>query len=47
MMDPVNVPGTSEEHANWQRKMTWDLEEVFASEYVRRVLAHVNAARQG
>jgi len=47
MMDPVNVPGTSEEHANWQRKMTRDLEEVFASEYVRRVLAHVNAARQG
>ena len=47
MMDPVNVPGTSEEHANWQRKMTWDLEEVFASEYVRRVLAQVNAARQG
>ena len=47
MLHPVNVPGTSEEHANWQRKMTWDLEEVFASEYVRRVLAHVNAARQG
>jgi 4-alpha-glucanotransferase len=47
MMHPVNVPGTSEEHANWQRKMTCDLEDVFSSEYVRRVLAHVNAARQG
>ncbi len=21
MADPVNVPGTSDEHANWQRKM--------------------------
>ncbi len=44
MMDPVNV---SDEHANWQRKMTWTLEEIFASEFVRRLLGHVNAARQG
>ena len=22
MTDPVNVPGTSHEHANWQRKVT-------------------------
>ena len=25
MTDPVNVPGTSHEHANWQRKLTADV----------------------
>jgi 4-alpha-glucanotransferase len=46
MPDPVNVPGTSDEHANWQRKMTADLAEVFALEAVRRLFADVARARQ-
>jgi 4-alpha-glucanotransferase len=45
MMDPVNVPGTSHEHANWQRKMTVGLEDIFASSSVRRQFQAVHAAR--
>lgn len=29
MLDPVNVPGTSTEHANWCRKLTGDLDAMF------------------
>ncbi len=32
MGDPVNVPGTDTEHANWQRKVTAGIEEVFEDE---------------
>ena len=45
MPDPVNVPGTSDEHANWQRKMSSSLDEVFSRESVRRLLRDVQAAR--
>ena len=47
MPDPVNVPGTSDEHANWQRKMSADLAEVFALEGTQSLLRRVNTARQG
>ena len=45
MTEPVNVPGTSDEYPNWQRKMSCLLFEVFASDSVRRVLSDVQAAR--
>jgi 4-alpha-glucanotransferase len=45
MLEPVNVPGTSEEHANWQRKLSRDLTDLFASDYVRRVTDAVHLAR--
>jgi len=47
MADPVNVPGTSDEHANWQRKMCTDLAEVFARERIQLLLRRVSAARHG
>jgi 4-alpha-glucanotransferase len=47
MPDPVNVPGTSDEHANWQRKMSGDLAEVFALGHVGRLFADVRLARNG
>jgi 4-alpha-glucanotransferase len=47
MVDPVNVPGTSDEHANWQRKMSCDLDGIFRSAQVRRLLDAVQAARTG
>jgi 4-alpha-glucanotransferase len=28
LADPVNVPGTSHEYPNWQRKLDADLEEI-------------------
>ena len=45
MPHPVNVPGTSDEHANWQRKMSCDLDELFSRDSVRALLHEVHAAR--
>jgi 4-alpha-glucanotransferase len=45
MPDPVNVPGTSDEYANWQRKMSADLAEVFARQSVQRLFRDVDVAR--
>jgi 4-alpha-glucanotransferase len=47
MGDPVNVPGTDTEHANWQRKVTHDTAEIFARSDVRDILAAMNSARRG
>ena len=47
MADPVNVPGTSDEHANWQRKMSCSIDEIFGSEAVQRLLHDVRVARSG
>ena len=45
MSDPVNVPGTSDEHANWQRKVTMSIDEALGSEAARRLFADVRRAR--
>jgi 4-alpha-glucanotransferase len=45
MPDPVNVPGTSDEHANWQRKMSCRLDEAFGRPQVRRLLDAVQRER--
>jgi 4-alpha-glucanotransferase len=45
MTDPVNVPGTSHEHANWQRKVTADIEDAFGRESSLRLFADVRQAR--
>jgi 4-alpha-glucanotransferase len=45
MPDPVNVPGTSDEHANWQRKMAVDLGELFADPSVTDLLRQVGQSR--
>ncbi len=45
MTEPVNVPGTSNEFPNWQRKMSRALAEILAGDGVRRVLSDVQAAR--
>jgi 4-alpha-glucanotransferase len=47
MGDPVNVPGTDTEHANWQRKVTQDTANIFARADVRDILAAMNSARRG
>jgi 4-alpha-glucanotransferase len=46
MPDPVNVPGTSDEHANWQRKMAAELGELFADPSVIDLLRQVGQSRQ-
>lgn len=45
MADPVNVPSTSDEHANWQRKVTEGVETLFDHEPVRRVMRDIDRAR--
>ncbi len=45
MEDPVNVPGTSNEHPNWQRKLAADLEDWLAADRVRSLAQRITAAR--
>jgi len=45
MADPVNVPGTSHEHENWQRKVTDSLEHTFSRESIGRLFRDVQQAR--
>lgn len=47
MSDPVNVPGTDQEHANWQRKVALDTTEILARADVGDILDAVNRARRG
>ena len=37
MTDPVNVPGTSVQHANWQRKLSEDLSVTLQKEEVQEL----------
>ena len=42
---PVNVPGTSSEYDNWQRKLTVDLDELFSNPAVTRILSSIRDVR--
>jgi 4-alpha-glucanotransferase len=45
MIDPVNVPGTSHEYPNWQRKLNADLEDIVARADILEELAEIGRAR--
>lgn len=47
MTDPVNVPGTYNEHANWQRKVSMETRSIFDRADVRDMLDAMNRARRG
>ena len=47
MPDPANVPGTDQEHANWQRKVSMNTAEILARPEVMDMLSAMNVARQG
>jgi len=47
MIDPVNVPGTSTQHANWQRKLSADLSEFLHKHEVQEMLSAMSKARRG
>ena len=47
MTDPVNVPGTDREHANWQRKILMNTADIFARADVRDMIDAMNRARRG
>lgn len=46
METPVNVPGTRDEHANWQRKLDTDLEDWLEWDDVSRLARRITDARQ-
>jgi 4-alpha-glucanotransferase len=43
---PVNVPGTSTQYANWQRKLEHDLDDAFADPNTISVLAEISIQRK-
>jgi len=47
MEDPVNVPGTSDEHANWRRKLVADLDQWLDTDSARSLGARLTRARSG
>lgn len=47
MTDAVNVPGTDQEHANWQRKVALDTADIMQRADVKDMLSAMNAARKG
>jgi 4-alpha-glucanotransferase len=47
MIDPVNVPGTSTEHPNWQRKVDEDIGKTLQHSEVIEMLNAMNKARRG
>lgn len=47
MIDPVNVPGTYDEHANWQRKVAMNTRDIFDRPDVRDMLEAMNRTRRG
>lgn len=46
MEEPVNVPGTSDEYRNWQRKLTKNTEQIFSNEEIQQLLQQLTSARK-
>jgi (1->4)-alpha-D-glucan 1-alpha-D-glucosylmutase len=45
MRDPVNLPGTSTEHPNWQRKLTHEVDALFAGTTRRALCQRLDSER--
>ncbi|MFS2221793.1 4-alpha-glucanotransferase [Pantoea sp. B65] len=46
MEKPVNVPGTTDQYPNWRRRLSKTLEEIFADDYVNRLLKDIDRRRR-
>lgn len=46
MSEPVNIPGTATEYANWRRRLSQDIENIFADKSVQALLTQVNRTRK-
>ena len=46
MLTPVNVPGTFQEHRNWQRKLRYPIEGLFERPAVQAIRAAIRQERQ-
>lgn len=45
MSEPVNIPGTSQEYVNWQRKLSVDLESIFADKRIQALAKKLTEVR--
>ncbi|CAM3921981.1 4-alpha-glucanotransferase [Vibrio aquimaris] len=45
MDKPVNIPGTTDEYPNWRRKLSMNLDEIFAKEGVNRIASKLTKER--
>jgi (1->4)-alpha-D-glucan 1-alpha-D-glucosylmutase len=45
LRDPVNVPGTTTQHPNWQRRLPRDVDALFAGRQVQALCARLRAER--
>lgn len=46
MLLPVNIPGTSDQYANWRRKLPRTLEEIFTDPTILRIFSIINRYRK-
>ncbi|RDV26150.1 4-alpha-glucanotransferase [Alteromonas aestuariivivens] len=46
MDKPVNIPGTFNEYPNWRRKLSADLESIFATSHIRELAGRLTDARK-
>lgn len=46
-VEQPNLPGTTDEHPNWRRKLSRDLEVIFATSDAARILAEISGIRSG
>lgn len=46
MDKPVNIPGTVDEYPNWRRKLSVNLDDLFASEAVNRIATNLTETRR-
>jgi len=46
MDQPVNIPGTVDEYPNWRRKLSMNLDEIFAHEGVNRIASRLTDVRE-
>ena len=46
MDQPVNIPGTVDEYPNWRRKLSMNLDEIFAHDGVNRIASRLTEVRE-
>ncbi|WP_261883403.1 4-alpha-glucanotransferase [Vibrio pelagius] len=46
MDQPVNIPGTVDEYPNWRRKLSMNLDEIFAHDGVNRIACRLTEVRE-
>ncbi|MEF1279176.1 4-alpha-glucanotransferase [Vibrio fortis] len=46
MEQPVNIPGTVDEYPNWRRKLSMNLDEIFAHDGVNRIASRLTEVRE-